>query len=251
MNSWPVMRPHPGKPPEGTILCWRIVVTDIDRETRPRLFELMSAAEQARALRFVKEADRRSFTAAHGGLRLLLGTALAMEPRSFAFEAGRYGKPALASGAVQFNMSHSGGIVLIALADGMPIGADVEMVRPLPDRDEIVRRYFHPGEVADLAALEEGSAAPLAFFRCWSRKEAVVKALGLGMSLDLHRYRVSCRPGDKPALLALENEENPSEAWTVVDLEPTASAGHAYVGAVAARSNSLNVSCRTLDLRGL
>lgn len=248
MNSWPTMRPESGKPPEKTIRCWRIVVASITDATRRNLFELMSAPEQTRALRFVKEADQRSFTAAHGSLRLLLGAALATDPRSLLFEAGRYGKPALASRAVQFNMSHSGGVVLIALADGMPIGADVEMVRPLPDRDEIVRRYFHPGEVADLAAVEEGAAATLAFFRCWSRKEAVVKALGLGMTLDLHRYRVSCRPGDKPALLALENEENPGDVWTVVDLEPTGSGGPVYVGAIAVRSNSFSVSCRTLDL---
>jgi 4'-phosphopantetheinyl transferase len=225
------------------VRCWRVVVGDIADPVRRTLFALMDEDEQAREQRFVKDSDRRSFTAAHAGLRLALAPMLGTAPRQLRFTQGRFGKPALAGGSdIAFNLSHSGGIVLIAVASGLEIGADVERIRPLPERDDIVRRYLHPGEVADLAAVpeREGEAA---FFRLWTRKEAVVKALGRGMNLDLDRYRVVCAPGAAPRLLALEGEAAP-DAWTIVDLDP----GAGHVGALAARAPSLVVERGTLDL---
>lgn len=165
------------------------------------------------------------------------------EPRELSFGQNAYGKPALAGhDRVQFNMSHSGGIVLIALASDLSIGADVELVRPLADRADIVRRFLHPGEASDMAGLSE-AAAELAFFRCWSRKEAVTKALGLGMTLPLNKYRVSCRPDAEPSLLELEGEASPAD-WSVIDLDAP---GPSHAGAIAARSKNLTVSCRTFD----
>jgi 4'-phosphopantetheinyl transferase len=201
------------------------------------LFALMNAEEQARAQRFVRVEDRHSFTAAHGALRFLLGAMLGAAPRSFAFSANAHGKPQLTPArGVDFNMSHSGGVVLIGFAQAMPIGVDVEALRDMTERAAIVRRYFHPGEAADFAQVPPDKAEGT-FFRCWSRKEAVVKALGLGMSLDLHRYRVTCLPGAKPELLALEGEPAPRETWTLLDLDP----GPGHVGAVAAPRRPLNV----------
>ena len=223
--------------------CWRIIVGDVDARARRALFALLNEDERGRAHRFVRDADRLSFTAAHGGLRLVLAAVLHAPPAELSFAQGLFGKPALAGhDDVQFNMSHSGGVVLIAVACGTPVGADVEAIRPLPDRADIVRRFLHPGEAADMAGLAEADAEQ-AFFRCWSRKEAVVKALGLGMSLDLGKYRVSCRAGVAPALLELDGEAAPSE-WSLVDLDRP---GPAHVGAVAARRKSLAVSCRTFD----
>lgn len=203
----------------------------------------MNAEEQARAQRFVRAEDRRSFTAAHGALRLLLGAMLDAAPQSFAFAANLYGKPRLApERGVEFNMSHSGGIVLLGFARRVPIGVDVEAIRPMSERAAIVRRYFHPGEAADFARVPPGEAEG-AFFRCWSRKEAVVKALGLGMSLDLHRYRVACIPGAKPEVLALEGDDAPQGNWSLLDLDP----GPGHVGAIAARRRPLNVICAEFD----
>jgi 4'-phosphopantetheinyl transferase len=197
----------------------------------------MSDDEQVRARRFVRVEDQHSFTAAHGALRLLLGAMLDASPQSFTFAANAYGKPSLAPElGVEFNMSHSGGIVLIGFARRIPIGVDVEAVRPMAERAAIVRRYFHPAEAADFARVPPAEAEG-AFFRCWSRKEAVVKALGFGMSLDLHRYRVSCIPGAEPEVLALEGDEAPQENWSLIDLDP----GPGHAGAVAARCRPLNV----------
>jgi 4'-phosphopantetheinyl transferase len=206
----------------------------------------MNGEEQGRARRFAHDRDRHSFVAAHGGLRLLLAAMRDASPASVEFSADPFGKPRLVrSGGVEFNMSHSGGIVLIGFARDMAVGVDVEARRPMSDRSQIVRRYFHPGEVADFADVPDDQAED-AFFRCWSRKEAVVKALGLGMSLDLHRYRVTCMPGAAPELLALEGEIAPHETWSIVDIDP----GSNYVGAVAVRRRPLAVDCLTFDPAG-
>jgi 4'-phosphopantetheinyl transferase len=204
---------------------------------------LLSAEERARAGRFRRTADRHSFTAAHGALRLLLGAMLGEKPQSLTFAANPYGKPSLVPpGAIEFNMSHSGGIVLIAFAQHIPIGVDVEALRPMTERATIVARYFHPGEAADFASVPPADAEA-AFFRCWSRKEAVVKALGRGMSLDLHRYRVTCLPGAKAQLLALEGEDAPQQNWSLTDLN----IGPRYAGAVAARHPQLVVNRAAFD----
>lgn len=197
----------------------------------------MSDEEQARARRFVQVHDRYSFTAAHGVLRVLLGAMLRASPRSFTFALNPNGKPRLEpSRGVAFNMSHSGGVVLIGFARGLEIGVDVEALRPVHERDAIVARYFHPDEAVDFARIHPAEAQN-AFFRCWSRKEAVVKALGVGMSLDLDRYRVTCSPGEPPAVLALEGDDAPREQWSLLDLN----LGAGHVGAVAARRRPLQV----------
>jgi 4'-phosphopantetheinyl transferase len=210
---------------------------------RHRLFELLDDGERVRSLRFVRDADQLSYTAAHAGLRLILAAALGARPDDLTFVQGEFGKPRLAApNLIDFNMSHSGGIVLIALASGMPLGVDVEAMRALAERGDIVRS-LHLGEARDLAELPPAEAEA-AFFRCWTRKEAVVKALGRGMNLDLDRYRVAARPGDAPAVLELEGETAPNNAWSVIDLEPAPG----YVGAVAARTKRLTLSCGALDL---
>ena len=219
------------------MICWRIVVTEIRAAARDALFALMNDEEQARARRFVQIRDRYSFTAAHGVLRLLLGAMLRAPPRSLAFAANANGKPRLEPPrGVTFNMSHSGGIVLIGLSRGFEIGVDVEALRPVHERDGIVARYFHPDEAADFARIHPDKAQG-AFFRCWSRKEAVVKALGVGMSLDLHRYRVTCAPDDAPQVLALEGDADPRPQWSLLDLD----LGAEHVGAVAARRRPLHL----------
>ena len=119
-------------------------------------------------------------------------------------------------------VSNADPAVKAALAKELAIGADVEQIRPLPDRHAIVNNYLHRGEAADLNALPEAEAG-LAFFRCWARKEAVTKALGLGLSLPLDRYRVSCRPDMPPELLALEGDDQTSFSWSIIDIDPSPS----------------------------
>ena len=112
------------------------------------------------------------------------------------------------------------------------------------ERVDLTERFFHAGEVADLSTLPQAEVES-AFFRCWTRKEAIVKALGLGLSLDLDRFRVSCLPGVPPELLIAAEASPPAAAWSMFDLIPAP----AHVGAIAVPQRPMTLVCRTLDLR--
>jgi 4'-phosphopantetheinyl transferase len=207
------------------------------------LRDVLSGEERARADRFHRAVDRRNFIAAHAGLRQLLAAALGRRAEDVELAQTDTGKPMLVDRALEFNLSHSGEIVLIALTSGLSIGVDVEQPRGLADREAIARRFLHPGEAADLAQLT-GHPAELAFFRCWTRKEAVAKTLGLGLGLPLDQYRVSCRPDEPARLLHLSGVEPAAAEWSLIDLVP----GPDYVGALAAPARPITLVCRTLDL---
>jgi len=244
--TWAIARPEPAVPPLRTVWCWRICVGDIPAEREGALCAVLSIDEQIRAGRFRRAVDRRNFIAAHAGLRLLLAAALGHRAEDVKLTQTDTGKPMLVDRALEFNLSHAGEIVLIALASGVSIGVDVELPRGMADREAIARRFLHPGEAADLAKLT-GRAAELAFFRCWTRKEAVAKTLGLGLGLPLDQYRVSCRPDEPARLLHLSGSEPAAAEWSLIDLVP----GPDYVGALAAPVRPITLVCRTLDLARL
>jgi 4'-phosphopantetheinyl transferase len=221
--------------------CWSIAIDDIDERGFRAMSGMLDDAERRRADRFHRDADRHRSIAARAGLRLVLAEALGRRPAEISLVAGAAGKPALADGAVEFNVSHSGRFVVIALSDAAPIGIDVEEVRTMSDRDAIARHYFHLGEVADLRSLDEPEAT-LAFFRCWTRKEAVSKALGLGLGLALDSYRVACLPEEPATLREMAGEAAP-ERWSIRDL----ALGADHAAAVASPVAGLQVTLCRLD----
>lgn len=178
---------------------------------------VLSEDERARADRFLRIEDRDRYRASHAALRLVVGRALGADPRSLAFAAGPHGKPELA-GAVReapgFNLSHSGRMALVGLSAGRPIGVDIEMIRPLPDALQIARGHFSADEAEALAAAPERERVVI-FFGLWTRKEAVVKALGAGLALPLDRFSVTLPPA-APRLLRIADGLG---AWTLTDLE--------------------------------
>lgn len=179
----------------------------------------LSSDEQEQAARFLRQADRERFVRSHQALRYVLGAYLGRAPEALRFRAGPQGKPELDGSnrdRLPFNLSHSGRHVLIGIG-GPAIGVDVEACRPIGDPLAIARAHFHPGEVADLTRLS-GSERIGAFFRCWTRKEAVVKALGLGLSLALDRFRVAVTPSEA-ALLCWEQPDPSEEGWSLHDLD--------------------------------
>jgi 4'-phosphopantetheinyl transferase len=242
VHHWPDAPPDLTPPPAGTVRCWRIPIATIG-EALPRVVGLLDASERQRLGRFHRVDDGRRFVAAHAGLRVVLAAALGRDARALTFQAGAHGKPALVDGGVQFNLSHSGTVALVALAADVALGVDVEEMRPLPERRDIVEHYLHPDEAADLNSLD-GAAAEQAFYRAWTRKEALTKALGLGLNLDLDRFRVSCRPGESPAVRALDGFDPPPSDWSIADLDPAP--GH--VGAIALPLRPMRLCCRTLDV---
>jgi 4'-phosphopantetheinyl transferase len=131
------------------------------------------------------------------------------------------------------------------------VGVDVEAVRSLSDLDAIAARYFTSAEAGTIAAAPPGERE-LAFFLCWTRKEAFSKAVGQGLSLALDRYRVTCAPGDPARIVEIDGSPTEAAAWSVFDLRP----GPGFVGAAITRGApglallDLDVQAESADLRG-
>jgi 4'-phosphopantetheinyl transferase len=201
---------------------------------------LLSAEELERAARFRFEKDQVQYTAARGFLRLLLGRYLVVDPKAIRFGYNWHGKPFLADefakAGIEFNIAHSKGLGLFAFTMGHPIGVDIEGTRPDLATMEIAERFFAPAEVKVLAELPPESRIA-AFFQCWTRKEAFVKARGMGLSLGLDKFAVAFGPSANPALL--DDEEDPAAApnWTLRDVSPSAG----YTGAVAVEAPDVQV----------
>jgi 4'-phosphopantetheinyl transferase len=206
---------------------------------------LLSTAEQHRLQRFHFADHRRRYQIGHGALRTILAGYLGTEPTAVEFVQGPRGKPFLAgSGAAKqgpfFNLSHSGKLALIGVA-GVELGLDVEKVRHLESLTEIARKHFSPCEFEALQA-REGEARELAFYRCWTRKEAYIKALGEGLSMPLDSFDVTVDA--TPRLLACRDGREDPAHWSLLDVSP----GPDYVGAVALRAARPKV--RTFRLAG-
>jgi 4'-phosphopantetheinyl transferase len=168
---------------------------------------LLSPDELARGARFVRDADRRCWTRAHAFLRSVLAGYAGEDPRALRFETGAHGKPRLLAGAaLEFNLAHSAGVALCAVAAGREVGVDVEVPRRRRDELAIARAAFGAAEAERLAALE-GPARERAFLRAWVRHEAALKCRGVGLT-----GVGQPTPEPAPWLLDLELEEPPGAA---------------------------------------
>ncbi len=193
---------------------------------------LLSPAERQRLDRFRFADHRRRFQIGHGSLRWILAGYLGTTPETIEFSQGPRGKPYLAQPGPFFNLSHSGKLAMVAVA-GSEVGVDVEKVRRLDSLTPIARRHFSAREFAALDALD-GAARELAFYRCWTRKEAYIKALGEGLSMSLDSFEVSL--GEQPRFEACHDGEDPTR-WSLIDVSP----GHEFVGAAALRGQGFAV----------
>lgn len=191
---------------------------------------LLSPDERARADRFLFPQDRAAFAAARAWLRRILAGYLGRDPAGLRFGYGPDGKPHLAgSPSLRFNLSHSGGRAALAVASGREVGIDIEAIRPV--EPHIAGRVFAAGEIRTWSALPPADRLA-AFFRCWTRKEAYLKALGTGLGTTrLDSFEVSLAPGDPPAVLAVDGDPRAAAEWRVADID----LGPGFVGALAAR----------------
>lgn len=222
----------------GEVHIWRVDL-DCEAEVLRSLEAVLPPEERDRAARFKFDHLQRRWTAAHGALRIILADYVDAAPDELVFEEGAQGKPTLAgsSPAVEFNLSHSGSIALVAIASEGSVGVDVEIVRPNIDYLELSRRFFAPAEADEIEALPPDQRVA-AFFACWTRKEAFVKALGTGLSTALDRFRVTVRAESAAEVVWVEEGLEVREHWSLVDLsEPGAAA------AVAVRQPSAIVRC--------
>lgn len=193
----------------------------MDDAERAGLAQLLGAEERARAARFRLEEHSRRFVVAHARLRQNLSALLGTEPAALTLESGAHGKPRLAgttaTSSLEFNLSHSGNVGLLGWAWKRAIGVDIEFWRSMSDEPALVRRYFSPTEIAAY----EGCAAherTRAFFNCWTRKEAYVKAVGRGLGLALDSFDVSLGDDDARLLRASAIGDD-GRAWSLAALQ--------------------------------
>jgi 4'-phosphopantetheinyl transferase len=180
--------------------------------------KVLSPDERVRADRIRFQDLRESFIATRGALRYLLGGYLGLHPASICLVYSSTGKAGLAHhNDLRFNVSHSGSMSAFALTAGCDIGIDLEQLRPLPDIEKIAARFFCPEEAAEIASLPAGERER-AFFTCWTRKEAFIKASGAGLSRPLNSFRITSQPGDAGNLILLDREDDGRGLWSAHDL---------------------------------
>lgn len=214
---------------------WRISL-DLLAATVKRLAFTLSEGETRRAARFHFPADRQRYIVAHGCLRDILSRYLDCKPGELCLSQNQWGKPALPDHPIQFNLSHSGGFALVAVTHACKVGIDVECIRPEMDFESIARRFFSQSEFLELMAVPP-DLRQSAFFDCWTRKEAYIKAHGLGLSLPLDSFDVSLSPGAPALLRATRPDPGEAAHWSLLalDVDPV------YRAAVAVESSVLSL----------
>jgi 4'-phosphopantetheinyl transferase len=200
----------------------------------PVLFEILSLDERERAQRFQAPKAKYEFVLTRGTLRMLLGSALGKHPNAVRFEYSDHGKPALGASEhsdLRFSVSHAEGIALFAFARSREVGVDIEFVERSGDLNAIAERFFSAREKETLRELS-GSDSREAFFRCWTRKEAYIKARGEGLSIPLDQFDVSILKDKPPQLLATRPDPEEAARWSLHEL--TIRPGYVAALAVAA-----------------
>jgi 4'-phosphopantetheinyl transferase len=204
----------------------------------PAHIAILDQRELERAYRFHFAADRERYAVAHANLRRILGGYLNQRPEKICFRTGAFGKPELADGdpPLHFNLAHSRSIATLAVAHGLPLGVDVEDIRPI--EPEVARSHFSARELSDLDRLQ-GGAWLSGFYRCWTCKEAILKAEGVGLQCALDSFDVALLP-DAPAEL-LETRTPFKYPWKLFHLAPAAGT----TGALATAHREPRLSCFT------
>jgi 4'-phosphopantetheinyl transferase len=182
---------------------------------------VLSPDEIARASRFHFEKDRIHFTQCRSALRGLLADYLAIPAAEIRFEYLASGKPQLAAeqnpSGLQFNVSHSANMALIAVGSEHRLGIDIEKIRGDVDTAALAERFFSLRERTGLQALPEHLRVP-GFFACWTRKEAFLKATGEGLSFPLEDFSVTTHPELDPVLEEIKGSADEGKQWFLADL---------------------------------
>ena len=206
---------------------WRIALDDAARVDA--CWSILSEAEQVRARRFHRDVHRRRYIVAHGTLRVILSQYVAEPPESLAFVEGERGKPSLAqtrsarASHVEFNLSHSDDLALVAVALDRPVGVDLERWSEETEHLELAERFFSPAERNALRALADDRVRLVeGFFAAWTRKEAYLKATGAGITRGLHHFDVSLSPDERARLVADRLDPSAAECWAMQALRPAA-----------------------------
>lgn len=234
-------------PPANLVLepedvhIWRITLDQPDSRLQ-YYAQVLAPDETARAKRFYFERDQKHFTVGRGALRMILSRYAGLAPNQLQFTYTSYGKPALAEttggDTLRFNLSHSAGLALCAVTRHREIGVDIEGIRELSDLPQIARQFFSANENAVLHTLPQEIQTE-AFFTCWTRKEAYIKAIGEGLSMPLDCFDVSLVPGQPAELLATRRVADEASRWLLRELFP----GDGYLAAVVVEGHDWRLRC--------
>jgi 4'-phosphopantetheinyl transferase len=217
-------------------LCERVVhvwpvPTESTDDVISRFRQVLTQDETERAARFRFEHLQRSYILSRGALRVILGSYLDIDPAAIQITYTPRGKPRLALPLqMDFNASHSGGLALLGFTRNCEIGLDIELIRTISDMEQIADRFFCAEEARELNSLPTAERQR-AFFLCWTRKEAYIKATGEGLSTPLDAFRVTLQPGGEARFIHIARDTSAAEAWTLHHLEPASN----YVAALAYR----------------
>lgn len=202
--------------------------------------ESLNSLEQERAKRYKIGSKREEFVLARGYLRNILAAAMDVDPCELTFGESEHGKPYLKSPtfehSISFNVSHSHGFALIAATLDKQVGVDIEKIRDNIDFTPLAKRFFHACEAEAINALAEADRLG-AFFACWARKEALLKAIGKGISFGLNKFEVSVNCGQPAELLAAHWDPIQKDHWWISDLDVSSG----YAAAIAAHGKRVKI----------
>lgn len=198
--------------------------TNLTSQQISQLTPLLAIDEQNRANKFYFDKHKNSFIASRGYLRLILAKYLNIQPQNVEFNYTSNGKPYLAESCqtnqLQFNVSHSQELVIYGISPQQLIGVDLEYLRPFPEAVNLAKRYFCPEEAQIIENLPL-SQQSLAFFQAWTAKEAVLKAMGLGIVGGLDSVEVEVNPTQPAKLYTIDGDAEAAKDWSLVKLTPT------------------------------
>lgn len=219
---------------------WYIQLDELTRDLEG-LRDTLSGDEIDRANRFRFERDRVRYVAGRGALRRVLASYTGERPRDVALAYGEFGKPRLATRTdVRFNLAHSTDHALLGVTMSRELGVDIERVHDISDMESLTKTCFAGEERRQLTAMATSDERLRGFFRGWTRKEAVLKALGSGLSKPLDSFEVSLQ-NERPSLLRMSGEADASQRWRIIHVVPD----DACVGAAAWIGPDLRVQCFT------
>ena len=228
---------------ESEAHVWRFYL-DLPSHEAFRMGALLTTEELQRADRFRFKIDKDRYIARRGFLRKVLGRYLDIPPAQIIISYSTFGKPFFAdddaSQKLRFNLAHSSGLALIAVTRRREIGVDVEQIRNDVEIELLAERLFSEAERENLRSVNKRGKLQ-AFFTCWTRKEAYLKARGEGLSFPLNRFTVSFLPGEPPRLLTVKNNPSEVERWTLYHLEPSPG----YAAALAVEGVLQQLKCWT------
>jgi 4'-phosphopantetheinyl transferase len=209
---------------------WRVSL-DQPTDMLAKLAPLLSHDEYQRSMRYYRPIDRDRFIVGRGILRKIISAYLALPPGQLRFTYNAHGKPAVSDDqndrALNFNLSHSAGLIVYAVTRGRNVGIDIEYICEDFASLEIAEHFFSRDEFEALKAVA-GDQRAKAFFNCWSRKESYIKAIGTGVSYPLDGFTVSLTPDVTPALLKVDADTAEASRWNMYELD----VGEGYAAAL-------------------